>query len=51
MKKMMTCSLLAMAAGAGMMAYALNNDKTKHKTAKMINNAMDLANDKINMMR
>lgn len=51
MKKMMTCSLIAMAAGAGMMAYALTNKQTKNKTAKFVNNAMDLANEKINMMK
>ncbi len=51
MKKMMACSLIAMAAGAGMMAYALNDKKTKNKTAKFINNAMDMANEKINAMK
>ncbi len=51
MKKMMTCSILAMALGAGMMAYALNDKKTKNKTAKLVNNAMDLANDKLKMMK
>ncbi len=51
MKKLMTCSLLAMAAGAGMMAYALNNKQTKNKTAKLVNNAMDIANNKLNMMK
>ena len=48
---MMTCSLIALSAGAGMMAIALTNNKTKTKTAKMVNNAMDMANEKINMMR
>ena len=51
MKKMMTCSLIAMAAGAGMMAYALNNKQTKAKTAKLVNNAMDMANNKLNKMK
>ena len=51
MKKMMTCSVIAMAAGAGMMAYCLTNKKTKAKTAKFVNNAMDMANEKLNMMK
>ena len=51
MKKMMACSIIAMSLGAGMLAYALNDKKTKYKTAKMINNAMDLANNKINAMK
>ena len=51
MKKLMACSLIAMAAGAGMMAYALNDKKTKNKATKLVNNAMDLANNKLNMMK
>ena len=51
MKKVMTCSLIAMAAGAGMMAYALNCKKTQKKATKLVNNAMDLANSKINMIK
>ncbi len=48
---MMTCSIVAMAAGAGMMAYALNNKKTKNKATKLVNQAMDLASNKINAMK
>ena len=51
MKKVMVGSLLAMAAGAGMMAYALNNKNTKRKASKLVNNAMDIANNKINAMK
>ena len=51
MKKMMVGSLLAVAAGAGMMAYALNNKNTKRKATKLVNNAMNMANDKINSMK
>ena len=51
MKKLVTCSVIAMCAGAGMMAYALNNRKTKAKATKMVNNVMDLASEKINMMK
>ncbi len=51
MKKVMTCSIVAMALGAGMMAYALNNEKTKNKTAKFVNNAMDKANAQLKMMK
>ena len=51
MKKMMCCSLVAMAAGAGMMAYALTNKKTKNKASKLVNNAMDMASSKINSMK
>lgn len=51
MKKMMVGSLLAMAAGAGMMAYALNNKSTKKKASKLVNNAMDMASNKINTMK
>lgn len=51
MKKMMVGSLLAVAAGAGMMAYALNNKNTKRKASKLVNNAMDMANNKINAMK
>lgn len=51
MKKMMVGSLVAMAAGAGMMAYALNNKGTKKKVTKLVNNAVELANNKINEMK
>ena len=51
MKKMMVGSLLAVAVGAGMMAYALNNKNTKRKASKLVNNAMDMANNKINAMK
>ncbi len=51
MKKMMTCSLIAMAAGAGMMMYALNNKNTKNKATKVVNDAMDLVSNKINAMK
>ena len=47
----MVGSLVAMAAGAGMMAYALNNKNTKHKATKLVNNAMDMASNKINNMK
>ena len=51
MKKLMAGSLIAMAAGAGMMAYALNSKLTKKKASKLVNNAMDMANNKINAMK
>lgn len=51
MKKIVVGSVLAMAAGAGMMAYALNNKNTKRKATKLVNNAMNMANDKINSMK
>ncbi len=51
MKKIMVGSILAMAAGAGMMAYALNNKSTKRKATKLVNNAMDMANNKISTMK
>lgn len=51
MKKMMIGSIMAMAAGAGMMAYALNNKNTKRKATKLVNNAMDMANNKINAIK
>ena len=51
MKKMMVGSMMAMMAGAGMMAYALTDKKTKNKATKLVNNAMDKANDKLNMMK
>ena len=51
MKKLMAGSILAMAAGAGMMAYALNHKDTKKKATKLVNNAMDMANNKINTMK
>ncbi len=51
MKKMMVGSVMAMAAGAGMMAYALNSKKTKKNATKLVNNAMNMANNKINQMK
>jgi len=51
MKKMMVGSLSAMALGAGLMAYALSNNKTKKKVAKTMNNAMDTVNHKMNEMK
>lgn len=51
MKKMMVGSIVAMAAGAGMMAYALKNKETKKKVTKLVNNAVDLANNKLNEMK
>lgn len=51
MKKMMVGSVIAMAAGAGMMAYALNNKNTKTKATKLVNNAMDMANNKLNSLK
>ena len=51
MKKLMAGSILAMAAGAGMMAYALNHKDTTKKATKLVNNAMDMANNKINAMK
>ena len=51
MKKIVVGSVIAMAAGAGMMAYALNNKNTKRKATKLVNNAMNMANDKINIMK
>lgn len=51
MKKMMAGSVIAMAAGAGMMAYALNSKKTSKKATKLVNNVIDKANDKINNMK
>ena len=51
MKKMMVGSMLAMAAGAGMMAYALNSKKTKNNATKLVNNAMEVANKKIESMK
>ena len=51
MKKLMVGSVLAMAAGAGMMAYALNNKNPKSKATKLVNNAMEVANNKINTLK
>ena len=51
MKKIVVGSVIAMAVGAGMMAYALNNKNTKRKATKLVNNAMNMANDKINSMK
>ena len=51
MKKIVVGSVIAMAAGASMMAYALNNKNTKRKATKLVNNAMNMANDKINSMK
>lgn len=51
MKKMMVGSLIAMGVGAGMMAYALNNKNTKKNATKLVNNAMNIANNKLNSMK
>lgn len=51
MKKMMVGSLIAMGVGAGMMAYALNNKSTKKNATKLVNNAMNMANNKLNSMK
>lgn len=51
MKKMMLGSIAAIGIGAGMMAYALNNKKTKKNAAKLVNNAMNIANNKLNSMK
>lgn len=51
MKKMMVGSMLALGVGAGMMAYCLTNKDTKKKAKKLVNNAMDMANNKINAMK
>ncbi len=51
MKKMMAGSIVAMGLGAGMMAYALNCKKTKKKATKLVNNAMEMANNKLNNMK
>ncbi len=44
---MVVGSVLAMSVGAGMMAYALNCKKTKKSATRLVNNAMDYANNKI----
>ena len=51
MKKMMAGSIIAMGIGAGMLAYALNNKETKKNAKKLVNNAMSVANDKLNAMK
>ena len=51
MKKMMAGSIAAMAVGAGMMAYALNNKQTKKNATKLVNNAINMANNKLNSMK
>lgn len=51
MKKMMFGSIVAMSVGAGMMAYALTCKETKKKATKLVNNALDIANNKINAMK
>ena len=51
MKKIMVGSILAMAAGAGMMAYDLNNKSTKKQATKLVNNAMEVANNKVSSMK
>ena len=45
MKKMMVGSIAAFGIGAGMMAYALNSKKTKKNATKLVNNAMNMANN------
>lgn len=47
----MVGSVVAMSLGAGMMAYALTNKKTKNKATKLVNNAMDIANNKLNSLK
>ena len=51
MKKIVVGSVIAMAAGAGMMAYALNNKNTKRKEKKHVNNTMNITNKRINSMK
>ncbi len=51
MKKLIVGSVIAMAAGAGMMAYALNNKNTKKKATKLVNDTMDMASSKMNKMK
>lgn len=51
MKKMMIGSVMAMSIGAGMMAYCLTCKDTKKKATKLVNNAMDIANNKLNQMK
>ncbi len=51
MKKMVAGSVIAMSLGAGMMAYALNSKKTSKKATKLVNNAMEKANNKLNSMK
>ena len=41
MKKIVVGSVIAMAAGAGMMAYALNNKNTKHFDQKIKERSTD----------
>ena len=47
----MVGSIAAMAVGAGMMAYALNNKQTKKNATKLVNNAINMANNKLNSMK
>ena len=51
MKKMMAGSIAAMAVGEGMMEYSLNNKKTKKNATKLVNNAINMANNKLNSMK
>ena len=39
-KKMMTCSVIAMMAGAGMMAYCLTNKETKKNATKILDDVL-----------
>lgn len=51
MKKMMVGSIVSMSLGAGLMAMALTSNKTKNKANKVLNNAMDMINEKIDSMQ
>lgn len=51
MKKMMVGSIVSMSLGAVLMAYSLTNNKTKNKATKVMNNAMDIVNEKLESMR
>jgi len=51
MKKMISCSLVAMFAGMGMMAYILNHKSTKENATKFVNDAMDMASNRMRQMK
>ncbi len=51
MKKMFIGGLMGMAGGMTLATYVLTNPKTKKNVDKMLNNAMDYANDKIHDMK
>ena len=48
---MMAGSMAAFLVGAGMMTIALKNKKTKNKAVQLVNNAMDVANNKLSQMK